>query len=110
MTSERTCDLWVRCTREHLARCARVIVTCDALFWGRVTAVTSSADKKDFVKSLGADDVVVCGDASSFHKLLPAAGKVDMAIDCVGGPTMNGSLRSVKAGGSVIVLGNVENR
>lgn len=33
-----------------------------------------------------------------------------MVIDCVGGPTMNASLRSVKPGGSVIVLGNVENR
>jgi NADPH:quinone reductase-like Zn-dependent oxidoreductase len=77
---------------------------------GRVTAVTSSADKADFVKKLGADHVVVAGDLANFHKQLPSGGKADIAIDCVGGPTMNASLRSVKPGGSIVVLGNVENR
>jgi NADPH:quinone reductase-like Zn-dependent oxidoreductase len=77
---------------------------------GRVTAVTSSAEKADFVKKLGADNVVVASDLANFHKQLPPGGKADIAIDCVGGPTMNGSLRSVKPGGSVVVLGNVENR
>ena len=76
----------------------------------RVTAVTSSASKADFVQKLGADHVVVADDLSNFHKRLPAAGKADMVIDCVGGPTMNASLRSVKPGGRVVVLGNVENR
>jgi NADPH:quinone reductase-like Zn-dependent oxidoreductase len=77
---------------------------------GRVTAVTSSADKADFVTKLGADHVVVASDLANFHKQLPAGGKADIAIDCVGGPTMNASLRSVKPGGSIVVLGNVENR
>jgi NADPH:quinone reductase-like Zn-dependent oxidoreductase len=78
--------------------------------FGRVTAVTSNADKAAFVKKLGADSVVVANDLANFHKLLPPGGKADIAIDCVGGPTMNASLRSVKSGGSIVVLGNVENR
>ncbi len=75
-----------------------------------MTAVTSSADKAAFVKKLGADTVVVANDPANFHKQLPPGGKADIAIDCVGGPTMNASLRSVKPGGSIVVLGNVENR
>jgi NADPH:quinone reductase-like Zn-dependent oxidoreductase len=76
----------------------------------RVTAVTSSSEKAAFIKQLGADDVIVAEDLSNFHKRLPAAGKADIVVDCVGGPTMNASLRSVMPGGSVVVLGNVENR
>ena len=34
----------------------------------RVTAVTSTASKVDFIKALGADDVVVAHDLSNFHK------------------------------------------
>jgi NADPH:quinone reductase-like Zn-dependent oxidoreductase len=75
----------------------------------RVTAVTSSADKAAFVNQLGADHVIVAEDLANFHKRLPS-GKADVVVDCVGGPTMNASLRSVRPGGSVIVLGNVENR
>jgi NADPH:quinone reductase-like Zn-dependent oxidoreductase len=83
----------------------------DLCFCGyRVTAVTSSAAKAAFIQQLGADDVIVAEDLTNFHKRLSAAGKVDMVVDCVGGPTMNASLRSVKPGGSVVVLGNVENR
>jgi hypothetical protein len=33
-----------------------------------VTAVTSTASKVDFIKALGADDVVVAHDLSNFHK------------------------------------------
>ncbi len=87
-----------------------LLAPCNLCFISRVTAVTSSADKAAFVNHLGADHVIVAEDLTNFHKRLPSGGKADVVVDCVGGPTMNASLRSVKPGGSVIVLGNVENR
>lgn len=86
-----------------------LLAPCNLCLISRVTAVTSSADKAAFVNHLGADHVLVAEDLTNFHKRLPS-GKADVVVDCVGGPTMNASLRSVRPGGSVIVLGNVENR
>ena len=71
----------------------------------RVTAVVRDEAHRDFLTELGAAHVVVSTDGK-FHKQLPA-GLADIAIDCVGEPTFNASLRSLRPGGSVVVIGNV---
>ena len=70
-----------------------------------VVAVIRNPDHTRFVEELGAAAVVVDGDGR-FHKRLPG-GPVDIAIDCVGAPTFNAALRSLKLGGRVVAVGNV---
>jgi D-arabinose 1-dehydrogenase-like Zn-dependent alcohol dehydrogenase len=70
-----------------------------------VLAVVRSEEHVDFVTSLGADLVIV-DDGSGFHKKLPGGG-VDVVLDCVGSPTFNSSLRSVRLGGGIGLVGNV---
>jgi NADPH:quinone reductase-like Zn-dependent oxidoreductase len=75
-------------------------------------AVTSSPAKADELRALGADHVIVDG-SGEFHKrvLADTGGKgVDAAIDCVGAPTLNASLRSLRPHGRVVVVGNVDAR
>lgn len=72
----------------------------------RVVAVTSSADKKPYLESLGCDDVQVAP-GGSFHKEVMAAGGVDAAIEIVGSATFNSSLRSLKPNGRLVLVGNV---
>jgi NADPH:quinone reductase-like Zn-dependent oxidoreductase len=82
------------------------------LLGATVWAVTSSGDKADALRALGADHVVVNG-AGDFHKQVMAETNgegVDVAIDCVGTPTMNGCLRSLRPYGRVVVVGNVDAR
>lgn len=82
------------------------------LLGAEVWAVTSSPAKADGLRALGADHVVVNG-AGDFHKqvLAETGGQgVDAAIDCVGTPTLNGCLRSLRPYGRVVVVGNVDAR
>lgn len=75
-------------------------------------AVTSSAAKADALRAIGADRVIVNA-AGDFHKqvLAETGGQgVDAAIDCVGTPTLNGCLRSLRSHGRVVVVGNVDAR
>lgn len=79
------------------------------LLGAEVWAVTSSESKIDSLKSAGADHVVVNSDGS-FHKdiLNSRNGKgIDVAIDCVGASTMNGSLRSLRKFGKVVSIGTI---
>jgi NADPH:quinone reductase-like Zn-dependent oxidoreductase len=69
-----------------------------------VTAVSTSDTKRDFLKSLGCDEVLVT-DASARFK----AANMDCVVENVGGPTFASSLRATKPGGSLVLLGNVEN-
>ena len=70
-----------------------------------VTAVTRDESHREYLTKLGAEHVVVdAGDR--FHKQLPA-GPVDLVMDCVGPPTFNAALRSLRPGGRIIVVGNV---
>ena len=76
-----------------------------------VWTVTSSADKVPALEALGADRVLV--DASGrFHEALKAerAEGVDAVIDCVGGPTLRASIRSLRRFGRVAVVGTLEQR
>jgi acryloyl-coenzyme A reductase len=72
-----------------------------------VIAVVRDADAAAFVAGLGAAAVVV-DDGAGFHKRLGAS--VSVAVDCVGEPTFNASVRSVRVGGRVVAVGNVRER
>jgi len=68
-----------------------------------VTAVIRDDRHRDFVESLGASRVVVCPDGA-YHKQV---GDIDLVLDCVGTPTFNASLRCLRVGGRVSVVGNI---
>jgi NADPH:quinone reductase-like Zn-dependent oxidoreductase len=60
---------------------------------------TASPDKFDFVRSLGADEVV------DYHgDWVEAVRGVDAAFDCVGGDTFDGCVEAVREGGRVVTL------
>ena len=71
-------------------------------------AVTSSPSKSEFLRSLGADEVVVARDGSYSAAVWQWSGKrgVDVAIDNVGA-SLPETLRCMTQGGAVVVLGNV---
>lgn len=71
----------------------------------RVVAVVRKAEHVAYVEALGADQVIV-DDGRGFHKQVGDA--VDVALDCVGPPTFNAALRSLRSGGTLVVIGNVE--
>jgi acryloyl-coenzyme A reductase len=70
-----------------------------------VIAVVRKAEHGAVAEEMGAKSVVV-DDTGAFHKRIPG-GAIDVAMDCVGSPTFNGSLRSLKVGGRVVAVGNV---
>jgi D-arabinose 1-dehydrogenase-like Zn-dependent alcohol dehydrogenase len=69
----------------------------------RVTAITSSPAKVAALEELGAETVIVSEDLR-FHKKVA---RVDVVLDCVGAPTINASLRSLRPTGRCVVVGNV---
>jgi D-arabinose 1-dehydrogenase-like Zn-dependent alcohol dehydrogenase len=69
----------------------------------RVIAVTSNPDKEAALRKYGADEVIVS--SGEFHKQIGATAQV--ALDLVGAPTFNSSLRSLGFGGRLVVVGNV---
>jgi D-arabinose 1-dehydrogenase-like Zn-dependent alcohol dehydrogenase len=73
--------------------------------------VTSRASKRETLEALGADHVLVDG-AGRFHEALRAERPegVDAVIDCVGGPTLRASIRSLRRFGRVAVVGTLEQR
>jgi acryloyl-coenzyme A reductase len=77
----------------------------------RVVGVVRRADKADAVRDAGADAVVVesgAGFAADVRSW--AGGGVDAVVECVGGPALSGSLRALRGGGRVAVVGNVDPR
>ncbi len=78
------------------------------LLGARVWAVTGSEAKADKLRSLGAEHVIV-DNGKSFHKTIRAQVPqgVDAVIDCVGEPTFHASLRALRSGGRVVVVGNI---
>jgi D-arabinose 1-dehydrogenase-like Zn-dependent alcohol dehydrogenase len=69
-----------------------------------VVGVVRDARHAPFVERAGAHRVIV-DTGASFHKQMgqPA----DVALDCVGPPTFNAALRSLRSGGTLVVIGNV---
>lgn len=68
-----------------------------------VTAVVRADRHDEYLRELGADDVVV-NDGKTFHKQMAP---VEFVMDCVGEPTFNSSLRSLQVGGRLVAVGNV---
>jgi len=76
----------------------------------RVIAITTSDRKAQTIREAGADEVVVSPDAS-FHatvKRLTAGEGAAAVIEITGTPTFASSLRSLRPGGRLVVVGNVE--
>lgn len=71
---------------------------------GETIAVVRDEAHADFARGLGADRVVV-DSGGRFHKQGVAG--VDLALDCVGSPTINAALRTLRVGGRAVVVGNV---
>jgi D-arabinose 1-dehydrogenase-like Zn-dependent alcohol dehydrogenase len=69
-----------------------------------VTAVLRNPERREFVAELGADEVVI-EPGSAIHKAV--RGRFDTALECVGQPVFNGTLRTLRAGGRMVVIGNV---
>ncbi|MFI0960814.1 zinc-binding alcohol dehydrogenase family protein [Streptomyces sp. NPDC021080] len=63
----------------------------------RVVAAVSSADKAQFVRALGADEVVLYGDASW-------GDPVDVVLDGVGGELLGPAVRSLAPGGRLVAF------
>ena len=70
-----------------------------------VTAVVRDESHKEYLTELGADEVIA-DPGDQFHKRL-GGGQADVVMDCVGQPTFNASLRSLRPGGRMILIGNV---
>jgi D-arabinose 1-dehydrogenase-like Zn-dependent alcohol dehydrogenase len=74
----------------------------------KVLAVTSSPDKVERLRALGADDVLLATDGN-WHKEVIArtGGGADVALELVGAPTFNAALRSLRFGGRLALVGNI---
>lgn len=70
-----------------------------------VTAVVRDPLQEAYVTGLGATQVIV-DPGDGFHKRL-SGGQADVVMECVGQPTFNASLRALRPGGRLIVVGNV---
>jgi acryloyl-coenzyme A reductase len=68
-----------------------------------VIAVVRDPRQQPLVAALGAHEVVV-DDGASFHKRVRG---IDVALDCVGQPTFNAALRTLRLGGRMVAVGNV---
>jgi D-arabinose 1-dehydrogenase-like Zn-dependent alcohol dehydrogenase len=77
------------------------------LLGARVIAVTSHERKAAALLRHGADEVVVTGGDFQREVLVRTDGGADVALDLVGAPTLHRSLRSLRAGGRLVVVGNV---
>jgi NADPH:quinone reductase-like Zn-dependent oxidoreductase len=77
-------------------------------FGGRSIAVTTSAAKAGFLKSAGADEVVVAKDLAFSAEVWRLTGKqgVDIALENLGS-TLAESLRCLATGGTAVVMGNI---
>ena len=69
----------------------------------RTFAIVSDDAKEEIARQAGADEVFRSG--GPWKDEVRAAGRVDMVIDPVGGDRMTDSLRSLKEGGRLVVVG-----
>ncbi len=68
-------------------------------------AIVRDSFHHDFLMSLGAAEVLV-DPGNTFHKRL-SGGTANIVLDCVGEPTFNSSMRSLRVGGKMVVVGNI---
>ncbi|QEC49721.1 zinc-binding dehydrogenase [Baekduia soli] len=75
----------------------------------RAIGVVRRAGKAAVVRDAGAETVIVNDDGDFSRAVRDAAGGgVDAVVECVGAPTLAGSLRALRAGGRVALVGNVD--
>lgn len=81
-----------------------------ALAGHRVIAATSSASKSEHLRDAGADAVVLAGERG-FHadvrEITDGAG-VDCVLEIAGAPTFPSSVRSIRPGGRMVIVGTVQ--
>ena len=73
-------------------------------FGAETIAVTRSEEKARFIETVKPDHILVGDD---WHKEAKKLGGADIVIETVGEPTFQKSLRSLKWGGRMVVIGNV---
>ena len=71
----------------------------------RTIAVVSTDEKERVAREAGADEVVRCDGAWKDQAKELSGGGVDVVLDPVGGDRFTDSLRSLREGGRVIVVG-----
>ena len=79
------------------------------LLGARVIALTSSPEKETALREAGAAEVVVDqagGFARPVRELTAGVG-VDVVLELVGAPTLEGALRCLRSGGRLVLVGNV---
>lgn len=76
----------------------------------RVIAISSTQSKADRLRDAGAADVIVSPDFAFHAKVRELTGGegADGVIEIAGKPTFNSSIRSLKAGGRMVVVGNLD--
>ena len=75
----------------------------------RAIAATRSASKEGFLRTIGADEVIVAPDGSfsAGVKSVTDGKGVDLVVDTVGGASFREVLRSVSFGGRIVLVGDV---
>jgi len=77
-----------------------------AKMWGaKVIAVTSSAEKAEIAKSLGADVVINAENKEIVKSIRQASGGADLILEMVGGKTFDQSLLALNPFGKLITFG-----
>ena len=71
----------------------------------RTLAVVSSEEKAEYVRSLGASDVVTTGNWRDEVLAITDGRGVDVVVDPVGGDRFTDSVRSLATGGRILVMG-----
>lgn len=76
----------------------------------RTIAVSSSEAKAARLRAAGASEIVVSADMSFHRQVRDMTGGegADAVIEIAGKPTFNSSVRSLRAGGRMVIVGNVE--
>lgn len=75
----------------------------------RVIATTTTAGKAAALKDLGAEEVIVSPEGK-FHEeaIQRSDGGIDLALELTGSATFAAALRSLRRGGRLVVVGNIE--
>lgn len=75
----------------------------------RVIATTTSPGKAQALSDLGAHEVIVSADGRFQDEArLMSDGGIDLALELTGSATFVGALRSLRRGGRMVVVGNIE--
>jgi D-arabinose 1-dehydrogenase-like Zn-dependent alcohol dehydrogenase len=84
----------------HAVQLARIL-------GAKVVAVTSKAAKAQALADAGADEVIVSSGDFQREALARTGGGAHVSLELLGAPTFNASLRSLRSGGRMVIVGNV---